>query len=108
MANENRAQKFIKSKWMETFARTLDNNLETLELDGEKELLLHVGFAMHLNQCLMQGVRIFMASLSPEMKSKFMKFMDEDEMYGNWDLFAKSTHLRKFIEDNYDDDGNLR
>ena len=107
MANENRAQNFIASKVMQIFARTLDTTLETIELDGEKGLL-HAGLEMNLNQCLMQAVHIHMASLSPEMKSKFMEFMDEDEMYGNWDLFAKSTPLRKFFGDFYDEDGNLR
>ena len=107
MANENRAQNFIASKVMEIFARTLDTNLETLEVDGEKELL-HAAFEMNLNQCLMTSVDIFMASLSPEMKLKFMEFMDEDEMFGNWNLFAKSLPLRKFFRDFYDDDGNLR
>ena len=42
------------------------------------------------------------------MKSKFMEFMNEDEMFGNWNLFAKSIPLRKFMGDFYDDDGNLR
>ena len=124
MANENRAQKFIASKMMEIFASTLDNTLETLE-DGEKnakevlklegeearkkgEELIEVGLESNLTNCLMQGVDIFMASLSPEMKLKFMSYLDEDEMFGNWNLFAKSLPLRKFFRDFYDDDGNLR
>ena len=126
MANENRAQKFIASKVMQTFAFTLDITLEAFEVDGEKtakellklegeearkkgEEILEHGLEMHLSLCLMQGVNIFMASLSPEMKLKFMSYLDEDEMCGDFEIsLVDELSLRKFIEDNYDDDGYLR
>ena len=38
-----------------------------------------------------------MAALSPDLKLKFMEFMDDDEMFGNFNLFAKSLPLRQFI-----------
>ena len=39
MANENRAQNYVASSMMQTFARTLDNTIETLDPNGEKGLL---------------------------------------------------------------------
>ena len=126
MANENRAQKFIASKVMQTFAFTLDITLEAFEVDGEKtakellklegeeakkrgEELLQHGLVTNLTTCLMTAVDIFMESLSPEMKLKFMSYLYEDEMCGDFEIsLVDELSLRKFIEDNYDDDGYLR
>lgn len=62
---------------MKFFAEVLDTSIAATIEREQSKASLHIGFEMILNNCLMKAIDITMASLSPEMKLKFMEMIDD-------------------------------